>query len=102
MDLQFTASGRGAFQRHRSYPVRGGGVSGKANVGMSNDKTGEIPVRRKTKGSLIYANQIRVSRVLRCSRKAKPMANWLIFQYLYILRWGDEGVKGLRTDGIVR
>ena len=69
---------------------------------MSNDKTGEIPVRRKTKVSLIYANQIRVSRVLRYSRKAKPMANWLIFQYLYILRWGDEGVKGLRTDGIVR
>ena len=95
-------TGRGAFQRHRSYPVRGGGVSGKANVGMSNDKTGEIPVRRKTKGSLIYANQIRVSRVLRCSRKAKPMANWLIFQYLYILRWGDEGVKDLRTDGIGR
>ena len=69
---------------------------------MSNDKTGEIPVRRKTKGSLIYANQIRVSRVLRCIRKEKPMANWLIFQYLYILRWGDEGVTGLRTDGIVR
>jgi hypothetical protein len=100
--IDLRISGRGAFQRHRSHPVRGGGVSGKANVGMSNDKTGEIPVRRKTKVSLIYANQIRVSRVLRCSRKAKPMANWLIFQYLCILRWGDEGVKGLRTDGIVR
>ena len=58
------------------------GVSGKANVGMSNDKTGEKPVRRKTKGSSIDANQIRVSRDLRISRKAKPMANWLIFQYL--------------------
>ena len=69
---------------------------------MSNDKTGEKPVRRKTKGSLIYANQIRVSRVLRCTREGKPMANRLIFRYLNILRWGDEGAIGLRTDGIVR
>ena len=44
-------SGRGAFQWRRSRTVRYGGVAGKANVGMSNDKTGEIPVRRKTKGS---------------------------------------------------
>ena len=58
---------------------------------MSNDKKGEIPFRRKTKDSLIYANQIRVSRGLRCIRREKPMENWLIFQYLYILRWGDEG-----------
>ena len=58
------------------------GVSGKANVGMSNDKTGEKPVRRKTKGSSIDANQIRVSRDLRISRKAKPMENRLIFLYL--------------------
>ena len=48
---------------------------------MSNDKTGEKPVRRKTKGSSIYVNQIRVSRVLRCSRKAKLMGSWLIFQH---------------------
>ena len=69
---------------------------------MSNDKKGERPFHRKTKVSLIYANQIRVSRVLRYSRKAKPMANGLIFPYLYILRWGDGAAKGLRTDGIVR
>ena len=36
------AEGRGATSS---------GVSGKANVGISNDKTGEIPVRRKTKVS---------------------------------------------------
>ena len=47
----------------------------KENVGMSNDKTGERPVRRKTKVSLIYANQIRVSRDLRCIRREKPMEN---------------------------
>ena len=82
--------------------VRSVGALRKANVGMSNDKTGEIPVRRKTKVSSIYVNQIRVSRVLRCSRKAKPMANGLIFPYLFILRWGDGVAKGLRTDGIVR
>ena len=51
MDLQFTVSGRGAFQRRRSYLVRGGGVSGNENVGMSNDKIGEKPIRRKTKDS---------------------------------------------------
>ena len=43
--------GRGAFQRQRSYDVSCGGASGKANVGISNDKTGEKPVRRKTKVS---------------------------------------------------
>ena len=85
-----TSGGRGAFQSRRSPFVRIGGAAGKENVGMSNDKTGERPVRRKTKGSSIDANQIRVSRVLRRSRQAKPMANWLIFQYLYLLRWGDE------------
>jgi hypothetical protein len=74
----------------------------KENVGMSNDKTGEKPVRRKTKVSLIYANQIRVSRGLRINREVMPMGNRLIFRYLYILRRGDEGAKGLRTDGIVR
>ncbi len=31
--------------------MRFAGVTGKENVGMSNDKTGEKPVRRKTKGS---------------------------------------------------
>ena len=63
----------------------------KANVGMSNDKTREKRVRRKTKVSSIDVNQIRVSRVLRCIRKEKPMANGLIFPYLYRLRCGDEG-----------
>ena len=68
------------------------GEIGKANVGMSNDKTGEIPVRRKTKGSSIYANQIRVSRDLRSIREENSMENGLIFPYRCILRWGDEGV----------
>jgi hypothetical protein len=31
--------------------VRYGGAFRKANVGMSNDNTGENPVRRKTEGS---------------------------------------------------
>ena len=30
------------------------------------------------------------------------MDNRLIFLYWQLLRWGDEVVKGLRTDGIVR
>jgi hypothetical protein len=94
--------GRGAFQLRRSRSVRNGGAVGKENVGMSNDNPGEKPGRRKTKGSLIDANQIRVSRVLRCTREGKPMANRLIFRYLSLLRWGDEEAIGLRTDGIVR
>ena len=82
--------------------MRWSGETGKENVGMSNDKTGEKPVRRKTKVSLIYANQIRVSRGLRISREVKPMGNRLIFRYLYVLRRRDGGAKGPRTDGIVR
>ena len=65
--------------------MRGAGGYRKANVGMSNDKIGEKPIRRKTKDSSIYANQIRVSRDLRRTRKGKSMANWLIFQYLLLL-----------------
>ncbi len=57
------------------------GATSKANVGMSNDKRGEKPLRRKTKVSVFDVNQNRVSRVLRCSREAKPMANGLIFPY---------------------
>ena len=68
---------------------------------MSNDKIGEIPIRRKTKVSLFDANQNRVSRDLRCTRKGKLMENWLIFQYLHTLK-GDGAREILRTDGIVR
>ncbi len=71
--------------------MRFAGAIRKENVGMSNDKLGEKPNRRKTKVSLIYANQIRVSRNLRCIRREKPMENGLIFPYLSILRWDDEG-----------
>ena len=62
--------------------MRSGGAAGKANVGMSNDKMGEIPIRRKTKVSSFDANQNRVSRDLRRTRKGKSMDNRLIFLYL--------------------
>ena len=75
----------------RSCLARDDGLFGKENVGMSNDKIGEKPIRRKTKVSSIDVNQIRVSRDLRCIRKEKPMENGLIFPYRYILRRGDEG-----------
>ena len=71
--------------------MKGRGAPAKANVGMSNDKTGERPVRRKTKVSSFDVNQNRVSRDLRKSREAYPMENRLIFRYPYMLRWGDEG-----------
>ena len=79
------------MQLGRSRAVRHGGLTGKANVGMSNDKTDEKSVRRKTKVSTFDVNQNRVSRDLRRSRKAKSMENGLIFPYLYKLRWSDEG-----------
>ena len=43
--------GRGAFHGRGRRSVRAAGARGKANVGISNDKTGEKPVRRKTKVS---------------------------------------------------
>ena len=61
------------------------GANRKANVGMSNDKTDEKSVRRKTKDSWNDANQNRVSRDLRGSREANSMENRLIFLYLFIL-----------------
>ena len=68
--------------------MRYGGASGNENVGMSNDKIGEKPIRRKTKGSLFYANQNRVSRILRCTRRGKPMVIRLIFLNLHTLKRG--------------
>ena len=49
--------------------MRNGGATAKANVGMSNDKIGEKPIRRKTKGSSFDVNQNRVSRALRRTRE---------------------------------
>ena len=34
-------------------PVRGAGGDGRENAGISNEKTGEIPVRRKPKVSRV-------------------------------------------------
>ena len=43
--------GRGAFHIRRMVRVTYPGGYGKANVGISNDKKGEIPFRCKTKVS---------------------------------------------------
>ena len=43
--------GRGAYSRRRMVYVSYPGAVSKANVGISNDKEGEIPSRRKTKVS---------------------------------------------------
>ncbi len=43
--------GRGAFHLRRMVGVTLPGVDGKANVGISNDKEGENPSRRKSKVS---------------------------------------------------
>ena len=36
-------------------PARGAGGNGRENAGISNEKTGEIPVRRKPKVSRVKA-----------------------------------------------
>ena len=46
-----TVIGRGAFHVRRMVKVIDPGAYGKANVGISNDKEGENPSRRKTKVS---------------------------------------------------
>ena len=43
--------GRGAYRMRRMRRMTFAGAYGKANVGISNDKEGEIPSRRKTKVS---------------------------------------------------
>ena len=48
-----------------SLTVRTNGVDqGSENVGISNEKTGEIPVRRKSKVSVRSVHPLRVSRPL--------------------------------------
>ena len=47
-----------------SQTVRTGGDKRSENVGISNEKTGEIPVRRKPKGSVRKVYPLRVSRFL--------------------------------------
>ena len=64
------------------------GAYGKANVGISNDKKGEIPFRRKNRGFPGDANQPGVSRVLSLSRMAKAMADAVnIPQLAYTVMW---------------
>ena len=43
--------GRGALHARGMYGVTRAGAHGKANVGISNDKGGEKPPRRKSKVS---------------------------------------------------
>ena len=49
----------------RRWPERAAGGDGSENAGMSNEKTGEIPVRRKPKVSRVKVIFPRVSRPLR-------------------------------------
>ena len=55
------------------YGRSGGGSArgrdGRENAGMSNEKTGEIPVRRKPKVSRVKSIYPRVSRPLRRGRE---------------------------------
>ena len=79
------------MRQHRRCGASRAGAAAKADVGMSNDNAGGKPARRKTKVSSFNGNQNRVSRVLRISRRAMPMASRSTFRHLLQLRWGDEG-----------
>ena len=59
--MGFVKIGRGAFYVRGMSTVRYSGAHRKANVGISNDKTGEKPVHRKTKVS--YSMLIRIGLV---------------------------------------
>ena len=48
---RFVWRGRGAFSTPRSWMATESGVLRREDADMSNDKTGEIPVRRKPKVS---------------------------------------------------
>ena len=43
--------GRGAYHVRRMVKMTDPGAHGKANVGISNDKRGKIPLRRRSKVS---------------------------------------------------
>ena len=49
--------------------VRTDGVQRSEYVGISNEKIGEIPIRRKPKGSVRKVHPLRVSRFLSRGRK---------------------------------
>ena len=50
-DSNYKSIGRGAYHVRRMVKITDPGAHGKANVGISNDKKGEIPFRRKTEVS---------------------------------------------------
>ena len=50
-DSNYKSIGRGAYHVRRMVKMTDPGAHGKANVGISNDKKGEIPFRRKTEVS---------------------------------------------------
>ena len=65
---------------------------------MSNDKAGEKPARRKTKVSSFYANQNRVSRGLRRTRKGKSMGNGSTFPYLLTMKATKACSRCVQTE----
>ena len=62
----FGCRGRGAFSDRYQFNRKDGFIVGQRseNVGISNEKTGEIPVRRKSKVSVRSDHPLRVSRYL--------------------------------------
>ena len=51
MESELARIGRRAFPEERSVSVSRRGLQGSEDAGISSEKTGENPVRRKPKGS---------------------------------------------------
>ena len=75
-------SGRGAFLMQRRLTVKLAGALGRENVGMSNRKTGERPVRRKPEVSsaMSIIGGLGDSKDNHASVHGMPMASRLIFR----------------------
>ena len=78
------------------------GGYGKANVGISNDKEGKIPSRRKTKVSRAMSiTPGSVGSEVSAERRGRWQTRLTFRDYLG-QRCGDGAVKLPRTDGMVR
>ena len=86
----------------RSGAGRLRGRDASEDAGMSNGKTGGIPVRRKPKVSWVKAICPRVSRPLRRGRRSYPMGNGSTFPYPSRIRWDEASNRRRRSDGCLR
>ncbi|OGN27484.1 MAG: hypothetical protein A3A33_04640 [Candidatus Yanofskybacteria bacterium RIFCSPLOWO2_01_FULL_49_25] len=84
-----------------AYAARRSGAHGGENVGMSNHKRGESPLRRKPKVSsaMSIIGGLGVPKDNRAFGHGKPMDSRLIFRPLHGNRWSDGRNESERIIG---